>query len=181
MNLLRSSSGFFFAPLALSAVLAACSSSPPQGVPSDAVALEGFTCGGIVGNSCPPDSTCPSCSDPDCGGQCYAVRDCTPSAPSCADGFSCDPQTRHCMPARTCNAKSDCDAGQLCVKDRMTRGICVKVEAAPSTACSADAPCKFPYDCFGGAKDATCRLRCIDGECPSGMSCSGVGFCETAR
>jgi hypothetical protein len=168
-------------------LFAACGSGdPPAEKTAPGPALVGFTCGGIVGYSCPPDSACPTCQDADCGTQCYATRACDPATPACADGFTCDPGSRYCVPKRACKTKSECESGQLCVTQSLSTGVCVTVAPGASTPCPTTGTCPFPRQCLasgggggGSAAQPQCRLACIGmaRECPATMKCVDL-FCE---
>ena len=149
----------------------ACSSDEPGPL------VDGFYCGGLAGEACPPESTCGDCDDPDCAMPCYATRPCTPDASDCPDPTTCDADSGYCMPAQTCSARAECGAGRFCVHQGFSGGVgfCADVAPVAPASCDRDDPCPFPWVCLG-ATNGTCRLYCLDGECPEGLRCED-NFC----
>jgi hypothetical protein len=84
---------------------------------------------------------------------------------------------------RTCTAKSDCEAGELCMYTALdgsngySRPICMAVpDVAPSGPCPSEG-CPAGWRCEKDFDGSRCHLLCQNGECPGALRCSVGGEC----
>jgi len=135
-----------------------------------------FICGGIIGATCPPASTCSGfCGGPDCAQPCQADVACTSDA-ACPVAYGCDAASRVCLPKTVCQTHADCAATEWCAERAwgFSNGVCVSQDILATTPAT---PCAWPFTSRSGGCGVPCdMLPASDGgsdfQCPAGLTCS---------
>jgi hypothetical protein len=167
-----------------------------------------FTC--VSAGSVPEGASCTDKTDCAAGLTCihystvYACRklcsidaEC-PAGYLCSEGFTCgdNPATAGKYCAKTCSDVVTPAGSAVCGSQFRCNFFCSKTTHTPlqptcdfeagtqtSGPCTADENCAAGYYCLGTGADGgqVCTRACVaNGDCPSGTTCTGMLYCDTA-